>query len=295
MSSRMVPLLSMLKFSADGATDSFLTLLHYKYIRNFFIGAFTLSLTRQLFGDNIICHAMKQDISQHLLETNCFINGTFSKNAEGDVVHHNYYQWISIILMFEAFCFYLPYHVWYKFCGLFLKNLQHVKDEESFKKVIKTIELSHGYKIFWKTRFLELFYFVHLIAQACLVNHFLNRGFSYPWNSNAVNVMFPDYGNCNFDYYSGGFMTTGKFICLLPLNVLYRKVFSIASIGFWIVVPFHVFYFTYQVTWGLTKGRRKNIDTLYAYRLASRFADDFQFRILLKNKMRIAEDASAFV
>lgn len=293
MTSRILPLLAPLKFSSDVSADSFLCNLHYKYIRNFFIASFTLSLTRQLYGEYIICHNTANEPSKQLLDTACFINGTFSKDADGNITfHHNYYQWIPLLLILEACSFYLPYHIWFKHCGLYLRKLQQVKDLESCQKVIKMIEETAGYKIYWKTCFLEWFYSIHLIIQACIVNVFFNYGFSYPWNLKVLHVIFPDYGLCWFDYYNGAFITTGRYFCLLPLNVLYRKIFLIVSIGFWIVIFFHIFYLSFRVAWAFVKEHRrgKNIDRVYSYQMAERYAQDFECKRILKNKMCLREN-----
>lgn len=291
MSSRMVPLFNSIQFSTRDA-EGFLCNLHQKYVRLFFIVSFSFSIARQLVGDNIICQATKQDIDQNLLETVCFINGTFSKDDEGNIFHHPYYQWISTVFLLEALSFSFPFTIWNKYYGFYVSELKHVKSDESYRKVVRMIEDTNGNNIFYAILGLEWVYSVHLVVQGGLLNAFFNNAFSYPWNLKALQTVFPDYGSCWFTYFSGGFATTGRFYCALPLNALYRKIFFVVLFGFWLLLFFQIFYLTFQTVLAI---RRKNIDRYKSYDIAANHADTYEMRIALQKRRPIIRSSSTVV
>lgn len=141
------------------------------HIRNIFVFAFGLSVARQLFGENIICHVMRQNIIQNYVDMQCFINGTFT--PQDPPIYYDYYQWIPIYFLYMAFIYY-PFSIWCQIYGSYIKELtSHVKDEDRCREIFEIIQLSKGNLLFWKTWALEIFYFVNLLIQIGLTNSFL--------------------------------------------------------------------------------------------------------------------------
>ena len=83
--------------------------------------------SKQLFGDPIHCEPSKQ-VSPKVLETYCFIAATYTiPEAQASLysgvghglgrvdvraLHHNYYQWVPLVLLLQALACRLPWSVW---------------------------------------------------------------------------------------------------------------------------------------------------------------------------------------
>lgn len=229
----MIPMQAVMKFASLGKQCSPSLLCHFNraYIRNFFLFTFCLTLTRQIFGDVIVCNHQDQKIPVNYLEMECYINGTITKKQD-TIINHFYYQWVSVVLLLEAFAFWLPYQVlWF----VWFREFNH-PEKMTPDRILSEIQRTGRYA-FWKTFAMEWIYLFHLILQAILIDMFLDYGLS---KGLSMNEIFPSRGSCYLDYFSGGDITIGRFICLLPLNIFYKKIFSVMFVGFWILLGIHV-------------------------------------------------------
>lgn len=243
----LLQLFNLYRFAGSEFSNpvSFLCKLNHFYIRNFFFFAFTLSISKNIFGEPIICNSYEASIPRDLLHTVCLVNGTFSKFVDGAekkeiLFFHDYYQWISIVFILQAITFYLPYTFWLQWVRVVPSTIESV----DFKFILRQIIQHKGFNLFWKTFALELFYFLHLILQAVSINFFLNDGLRKGY---SFENLFPLNVHCNVNYYSGGFETTGKFHCALPLNVVYRTIFKIVIRSFYFVFVLHVLMINFKI------------------------------------------------
>ena len=95
------------------------------------VGCSLLSSATQFFGEHIHCMNSGQ-VPLKMFEAFCFMSTTYSLpfetgaervSAGGGVyapantqqflpTHHNYYQWVPLLLVFQAVCCYLPWGIW---------------------------------------------------------------------------------------------------------------------------------------------------------------------------------------
>jgi hypothetical protein len=280
----MLPLLHLIKFTGSRlkrTSHSLLIDTHQVYLRNVFLFCFGLSVARQFFGDNIVCHSDTYKISNQYVESYCFINGTMTMN-DGEIFYHDYYQWVSILLLLFAVTFYFPFRIWSRKFGFFLDQLAS-KEVEDCDKVYRLIHESDGNSMFFKTMGLEWYYAVHVAVHVRLVDWFFNRAWSTnDWKWTTVRTIFPDTGKCFLDYYSGGDVTHGKFICLLPLSTVYRKVF-IALYGVTIaIIGLHCIFFAYRLFLIYKHGFRK-INRVWCTTVARQLAPHWQTKKYFDN------------
>lgn len=256
----MLPLINLFKFAGRASTGastisshSFLVETYRYYVRNSFLFMFALSSMRQVFGPNIVCHTAGYAISQEFVDTKCFINGTVTIDDQNVVHHHQYYQWIPLVFLLQALTFQIPFSAWIRWYGHWLQHLTSLpsrNDSSSLKpgshtplhiSLVREIVDSRGRGLFTRTVVLELVYAVVTAVQAILINQFLNGELRFWKWRDSLDRLFPESGNCYFNYYSGGDLTEGKFICLLPLNALYAKLFFFVYLLFSAMVAGHVF------------------------------------------------------
>lgn len=259
------------------------------YGRNCFLFMFVLSMARQLFGDNIICHTTDR-INLSFLDTKCFINGTttvdMSSTPYKTLFQHDYYQWVSVILLLEAFVFYLPFKLWYQCFGSYLRHITIRLDKsDACKNASRIVIESRGNLMFWKTLGLECFYAIYLVFQIFLIDRFLNRGFSLSgWKIDALDVLFPESGVCNFDFYSSGTMTEGKFICLLPLNVIYKKSFAFLYYMCPIMLSMHAIVFAYRI-WTFSR-QTKHVNEWWVFNIVSSCIENWILQVETRREFK---------
>lgn len=245
------------QFLKGGPTPtSFICQLHSKTIKNFYLFVLTLSLSRQLFGNAILCHLQQQAISENFVETTCFMNGTYTDTVAWGRWYYTYYQWIPVVFLIESFMFYLPYCVWTTWIH-FVPTIH----EKNVEKILQAIQKHGGQNVFWKTIALEGICFCNFLLQAGFINFFLNNGI---WKGVPWEILFPWNVKCDVDFYSGSDITTGKFACILPLNAIYTLAFRIMYVGFWIVLTLHGVSFLYQI---ILVYSRKDIHRWWLYRM----------------------------
>ena len=254
----MSPLLHLIKFKSK-KSQSYSVVIDFQqfYIRNVILFCTGLSMARILFGENIICQLNVKSVSQIFVDTTCFINGTMTVEKDS-VIYHNYYQWVSVYLLLLAFGFYLPYSIWSKYAGNYLRHLEKIADKPD--DAIQVIKSSKGNLIYFKTWALELFYIVYILFILYLTDIFFNNLWSkYEWSWQAIYKIFPDNGSCFVTYYQSSGSTDGKFNCLLPLSSVYRKIFLSFYGLFLFLILFNILVFFYRIKFLLRKKKFVNV------------------------------------
>ncbi|XP_013780366.1 innexin inx2-like [Limulus polyphemus] len=200
---------SLLKLKINTVnTDNHIFRLHYKLMTVVLL-AFSVCVTAyQFFGQPIYC-IQKDDIPERLVNTYCWIEGTFTvpkslnkktdrddgypgvEQAEPDdtIVEHAYYQWVCFFLFFQAILFYIPRFIWRiweggrikKLC-LDLKNPVLKKEESETKRdmlvdyFVKTRD-NHG-SYAYRHFLCEILNFANTVGQMFLIDLFLGHEFT---------------------------------------------------------------------------------------------------------------------
>lgn len=233
------------------------------HVRNIFLFCFGLSMSRQFFGANIICQLDGNSLSQDFADTKCFINSTFTNFSKTNdaivpVLYHDYYQWISIVLLMLAINIHFPFRIWSKHVSQFIKEITaNLKTTEDCTRVIQVIQDSRGDYLFWKTFGLECAYFIHLVIQIVLLDWFFNHMWSLSgWSYTVINMLFPETALCFYEYYTGGGNSSGRFRCLLPLNSVYRKIFWVLYSLYLGLLVLHASFFVYRLFLAIYFGKK---------------------------------------
>ncbi|GFR30998.1 innexin [Trichonephila clavata] len=290
----MLPL-TLLKWKSRDVSPkshSFLIDFNQIHVRNLFLFCFALSISRQYFGENIHCQLDGHKVSQSFLDTKCFINGTLTnfsgvENPILPVLYHDYYQWVSIVLLLQALSFHLPFRLYSKTLHSYVQELTIQKVEPSeYDRVFQVITASQGHGMFWKLWTLECVYAAHLLCQIVLLNVFFHRVWSLSsWSWSAIPMLFPDMGTCLYDYFSGGGQTTGRFRCLLPLNSVYRKIFWVVYGLFASLLVLHTIFFLYRLLLTIRKGP-KWINMWWSLQIATSVSKSWHGKQVLHKKWR---------
>jgi len=236
----------------------------------------------QYVGDPIECIKRDKEIDHKLIDTYCWIHGTYTKkpkpmgersHGQRDHLdfgscdpqkppddegcwHHAYYQFIVMVLVLQAACFYFPWFFW-QICeedrvksmveGLDKKSLvrglntsdvfEEGSDREEGKKVSQLIQNwkdMMGSNDNWAIKFYiaEVMNLVNSIAiffftDYFLDGHFKDVGFNGLFLEEHETVM-PIVATCSFKIqgFAGGTNTYNN-LCVLPPNMLNQKFFSI--------------------------------------------------------------------
>lgn len=262
------PMKSMIKIE-NVCIDNWVFRFHYKFTV-LLLTCFTLMVTsRQYFGDPIDC--IVDGSVKLIIDNYCWVESTYtvpSKNPNheahpgvsshhGPVKHHKYYQWIPIVLAIQAGLFYLPRYFWKVFEGNRARDLvmdlnypvvdNDIKNDR--KKIIIdyiTTNLHKQNMYFIQYVICEIINFVNVAAQIYLMDIFLDgefkkNGFKMLDLINMIQyddktIVFPIVTKCMFKMYgpSGSFNTLDA-LCVLPLNVINRKIFVVMWVVFWLL------------------------------------------------------------
>ncbi|KAL1457331.1 hypothetical protein MTO96_043516 [Rhipicephalus appendiculatus] len=188
-----------------------------------------LVTTKQYVGDPIDCDR-SSGVPAGVINVYCWIHATYSvkslfANADGkrivypgvgngadftdrdDVKYHKYYQWVCLVLFFQAMCFYVPRWLWKAWEGGRLKTLvqsleYHVVLEPDAKRQ--------------RTDLLVRYLLSNLGSQDLYVLEVLRA-------------------KCHFHKFgSSGNVETHDAVCVLPLNIVNEKIY--VFLWFWFVL-----------------------------------------------------------
>jgi len=236
------------------------------------LGCTILISLKQYVGENIHCHHTA-DIKDDMFESFCFISSTFSLpivensghmashpgvyrgNHRDDAFNtfHNYYQWVSFVLLGQAIVFYLPYQIWKIREGGRLKKIVDKMDRDPFmvpEKQQMDVIAKYLLDNFGKyNKYAYTLFSCHVLnlfvvgGQLVFIHYFLGgQFFTYGITviANASNyfghmeTVFPKVTKCTMETFG----VTGKIvkhagICVLPINVVNEKIYLF--LYFWLM------------------------------------------------------------
>ncbi|XP_067136974.1 innexin inx2-like [Centruroides vittatus] len=182
--------------------------LHYKYTVVILLAFSILVTSKQYIGDPIDCIS-RDDIPSKLLDSFCWIHGTFSvvdawekkvgeevpypgvdKYVKGQQkVYHTYYQWVCFVLFLQALLFYIPRYLWKIWEGGRIKSIllelnapimeaeKKTKRREILVEYLMANMDQHG--VYVLQFFLcEVLALINVIGQMCLMDKFLGGEFT---------------------------------------------------------------------------------------------------------------------
>ncbi|KAA0192182.1 hypothetical protein HAZT_HAZT003656 [Hyalella azteca] len=223
------------------SVDNAVLCLHYRSTFLIFVIASALVTAKEFFGSPIDCVTTKS-VPGNIMNLYCFIMATFSvpkqydkvkgegasfpgvgPNEESDeTVYHAYYQWVPLVLMFQALLFYTPRFIWKQAeGGLFnvvLGGLDQPimeKDERQKKHRLLSSYMVHNLNMhtLWAWRFFscEILALCVVIFNLYFTNFFLGGTF-FEYGSDVLSFveledgeridpmvrLFPTVAKCNF-------------------------------------------------------------------------------------------------
>lgn len=238
-----------------------------------------LVTSTQYFGDPINC-VQHDSIPNNVLKTFCWIHATFNvpeaynktvgvngvahpgiqKYTPGEQrQYYKYYQWVCMILFFQAVCFYIPRWVWKLYEGGLIRKLTQdldcpVKERSEVcnkagvvAKYISThlgLHTCYFYAYVWA----EVLNFLNVIGQILLTDRFLGYMFTtfgtdvlkhHEMNPEVRNDpmtrVFPRMTKCTFHIFgSSGDVQRHDALCILAQNIINEKIYIF--LWFWWVL-----------------------------------------------------------
>lgn len=245
--------------------------LYYVHSRNFFILSFIISITTQFMGDAVIyCNlAGEKSITESMAYSFCYLNGTYTI-VNNKLFYHDYYKWISMVLLIESFTFYLPYFLWCTHCKKYIQDLIYDRSDNALeinetrcKFLLKEIQHSH-FHMYKKHLLLEITFFVNVILQFTFLHILLNfKFFLFDFN-----ILFPYITMCELNIAGyGGDTIRLNTTCNLPLNILYKKIFLATYIWFWFLILSNIVFFFYDLYTILKHKKALTLDQLMLYQI----------------------------
>lgn len=272
----MHPLLQLVPLNATHKESfSFFLTVYHVYVKNCLIFCTGLTLMRFLFGNVIECLNDNRYFSPTFMNIKCYLNGTLTQEPGQPTLYHDYYQWVPVYLILLAFGFHFPYSLWSRHYGKYLRTLESLATKS--EEMIQMIQDSNGNFIFLKTIALELFYTVYLVGIVWITDIFFNHLWSrFHWSWRAVYKIFPDHGECFFNYHHSSGTSENKLQCLLPLCSIYRKIFVTLYFGVWGLMALNGWMVVYRLCW---IGYRKEwMNVWWAFTIAEQCADTWRIQ-----------------
>lgn len=263
-------------------TDNLIFRLHYKVTVIILIVSSLFVTSHQYFGDPIDC--VMQDIPSKVVDTYCWVYGTYTisnenkgitgkigqhfvqpgvtnyvKDSGDEVKYHRYYQWVCLVLFFQAILFYVPRYLWKTWengrirmlttnINASIVNTEHKKERvATIVEYFKENRCTHNYYLI---RFFicELLNLANVIGQIFLVDFFLGGEFSTygikvlkfsdlnpDIRTDPMAKIFPKVTKCTFNKYGpSGTVQNFDGLCVLPLNVINEKIYIF--LWFWFII-----------------------------------------------------------
>jgi hypothetical protein len=199
------PTLLTLPFKLDKrSTNGFTCQLHHTYTRLLFLFSFAMSTYRQLTVSGAILCNCPEFKNEEFCNVLCLTNGTytltneslFATSVDAEREYHRYYQFVPIVFLLQVVSFGLPNLFW-----------EHVLS-------------NHSIPYYYKYLFIKLVFLAHLVAHDVLLREFVGK-------DRFTNGNFPLYSRCEFVQMASSDVNKYSVFCLLPLNVLYSKIFPV--------------------------------------------------------------------
>ncbi|CAG0921189.1 unnamed protein product [Notodromas monacha] len=262
-------ILHLLKFRKARA-DSVIFRLHYTFTVCLLVGASVLISSSQYVGKPIHCAYNKNLFPEAYVESFCWVNSTYYhphdvqpdplqaaphvRPGADNVVHVKYYQWVAMVLLFQAILFYIPRWLWKGFEGGLLERLlitSDARNERSSVTRISSYLCQNSSKNDWYMyRYFacELVALLNILAQLFLLDWFfgglfMDYGvrvleFLESEGNHVPNPMwrvFPRVTKCTLQAFAfNGNLDVIEALCVLPLNVVNEKIFLVQ--WFWFLL-----------------------------------------------------------
>ena len=263
--SDLCPLITMFKHRLV-RTDSFLIYLLSPITSSLLITVCVLMASFQLFGTPIRCQVL-DDRSAEFIEEYCWATSTFSTwgptmspiypgvgEMKGQVVYHNYYQYMPVVLLLLAGLCMLPHLIW-RFCegGLMVKlvptmdkklaiDILHWEEVRLYSKDLanyfrRNINSLHHHHYGQCNQITEAMCFLNIISIIFILQWFLKTFLQYlphlvlhhlvsPLPVPPEERLFPLLTKCSIlNTGPSGSSQTQDALCLLSVNLINQKVF----------------------------------------------------------------------
>ncbi|XP_049834162.1 innexin inx3-like [Schistocerca gregaria] len=282
--------MSLLKFASSVAKfvkvrawdkeviDTFDFRLHYRFTSAFLFLASILCTATSFLGDPITCIVDNEKIKK-AVTTYCWITSTFTVPRlkggrpgvdvaaynvgpylayEESVVHHNYYQWVPFVLVFQGLMFYAPHWLWKKWEGGLISNISEglrgpkMDANEETRKNMERVVLYFTSSWRMHTMYCACYTFcvalnvINTFGNIFLMNKFLGGTFldygtkvlqlpDQEFRTDPMADVFPKITKCTFHKYgpSGGLQVLDV-MCVLALNILNEKIYIF--LWFWLII-----------------------------------------------------------
>jgi hypothetical protein len=177
-------------------------------------------------------------------------------DEQDEVRYHKYYQWVCLVLFFQAILFYVPRYLWKTWEGGRIKILvqdlngplvsEDVKADRK-KVLVDYIESNLNAHNSYAVRFFicEVLNFINVVGQMYFTNYFLGGMFiTYGFDvikvteiesedrEDPMSLVFPKLTKCIFHRYGpSGTVQKLDGLCILSLNVVNEKIY--VFLWFW--------------------------------------------------------------
>lgn len=265
--------------------------LHYRFTFGLLIMCSMLVTLSQFFGAPIAC--IVEGVPQSVMDTHCWIHGTFtipshltkkvgtevphpgvaplhnrvtnesghiSWTKDGDEIRHAWYQWVCLILFFQAVLCYAPHYLWklneggkldmliQGLDGAMLHGTESAEDKRKsvVAYYVRTMQ-SHNPYVF-KFVFCEVLNLVNILFQIFLMDIFFNGQFTtygsevlsvseqpFETRTDPMNRVFPKVTKCSFHLYgTSGTIELRDGLCILAMNIINEKIYVL--LWFWFII-----------------------------------------------------------
>eukprot|EP00095_Tigriopus_kingsejongensis_P000291 maker-scaffold253_size237113-snap-gene-1.34 protein:Tk00291 transcript:maker-scaffold253_size237113-snap-gene-1.34-mRNA-1 annotation:"GJ15793" len=243
----------------------------------------------------IQCYHHKKN-SDRVINRYCWIMSTFTlpKYAQDDpdfqsiypgvgettgneeTIHHNYYQWVPMVLGFQAIFFYLPHWAWKKLEDQRLERVvkglnQFIVNSTTRENKVehladflldRTDHMNYEHEI-WARKFFacECLNLINIWAQLFLTDRFLGGLFlnygikvlSFPYQDpgqryDPMALIFPRMTKCLFRKYgSSGTIQQIDVLCVLSMNIINEKIYIFLWFWFIFLATITTFWVSFRV------------------------------------------------
>ncbi|XP_037940176.1 innexin inx5-like [Teleopsis dalmanni] len=269
MFSEVKPLSKYLQFRSIRIFDPAFTL-HSNFTVVILLTCSVLVSTKQYFGEPMQC--LTEEENTNFINSFCWTMGTYILNITSQIssvrdisvgvgtesqntkrIYLRYYQWVVMVYLLEALCFYLPSFLWNMWEEERLKQLcsgisgKTILPKKAYSERINTLvkyfTTDHKDKHFCYSSRYILCHWLNLsisIINMVILDVFLN-GFwvryldallaipFYDWNkwNSVTSLVFPKVAKCELLIFGpGGSVRVEDMLCMLQLNILNEKIFA---------------------------------------------------------------------